>query len=485
MSSSARGPRELQRRKKLIYGAGELFNSTTTVIILMLYLKFLTDVAGLTPILAGVCVVAGKLWDAFSDPLIGSISDRTRSRHGRRRIYFAVFAIPSALSFTAMWLTFDTTSQALTVIYYALAYVVFKTLATLLNVPYQALGPELVRGYDERTALVSFRMAFSLGGSILAGVVPNLIIEKFARAGAAQTGHLIVAALFGGVCALIWLLLFAAIREPAREEEPSGQQPRVPFWRSLKTASKNRAFRVLVGIYLCAFLAVDTLTAAAKFYVEEFLADPAMMPVVMGTMLGCALLSLPVYFRLVSATSRKTAFAIGASIWIAGLMILLFFVDRTSARFIIVAALVLVGVGLASAFVVPWSALPEVLDLDRLVTGRKNEGVYTGVMTFLRKLTTTLALFGISLSLDLTGYVPALDEGSRQNDTVLLAIRLITTSAPAVFLVIAVIFALRYPIDKRTHALMLKKLTPGSPRLSPEEQRDWDKFKKSAYADNP
>lgn len=478
MTTSASSRRELKRRKKLIYGAGELFNSTTTVIILMLYLKFLTDVAGLTPILAGVCVVAGKLWDAVSDPLIGSISDRTRSRFGRRRIYFAVFAVPSALAFAAMWLTFDATSQALTVIYYALAYVVFKTLATLLNVPYQALGPELVRGYDERTALVSFRMAFSLFGSILAGVIPNLIVRKYTQAGAPETGHLVVAVLFGGVCAVIWLLLFAAIKEPKADEATASKTEHVPFLRSLKIASKNRAFRILIGIYLCAFLAVDTLTAAAKFYVEEFLDDPAMMPVVMGTMLGCALLSLPLYFRLVSATSRKVAFTVGASIWVAGLMIILFFVGPSSPRSVLVFALVLVGVGLAAAFVVPWSALPEVLDLDRLITGRKNEGVYTGVMTFLRKVTTTLALFGISLSLDLSGYVPALEEGSGQNETVLLTIRIITALVPAALLVLAAIFALKYPIDKRAHALMMKKLTPDSPPFSPEEQRDWERFMK-------
>lgn len=467
---------ELNRTAKVTYGSGEFFNSTSTVIILMLYLKFLTDVVGLSPFWAGLCVVSGKLWDAISDPLIGHLSDRTRSRWGRRRIYFLVFSIPGSLSFLSMWLVFDFDSVWGTMTYYALAYVTFKTLASLLNVPYQALGPELASGYDERTSLIVYRMAFALGGAIAAGVIPNVIVNRFVEGGHPEQGHLAVSALFGLCYAAIWLWIFATIRErPAATKHRSN-----PLTKALALTLKNRSFRILITMYLCAFIALDILTAATKYFIDEYIRRPSLMPVIMGSMLGCALLALPLYFVIIRRFDRKTSYIVGAVIWSLSL-IGLFMLGPGTSNVVIVAVMVCVGVGVAAAFVVPWSALPEVIDVDIARNGRSEEGLYAGIMTFLRKATTTLAIFGIATSLEVFGYrSPEQLEGAPQAESALWSIRVFSTLIPAMIIVVSIAVALRYPITKDAHRLMRRKLEAPE-ALSSSEERDLGTFLDRAY----
>lgn len=452
---------------KLVYGSGEFFNGTATVIILMLYLKFLTDVVGIPPFWAGICVVSGKLWDAISDPLIGAISDRTKSRWGRRRVYFLIFCVPASFSFASMWLFIHSDHLWVKVTYYAVAYVAFKTLSSLLNVPYQALGPELTSDYDERTSLITFRMAFSLAGAIMAGVLPGILINRLAQAGYVHSSHLIVSALFGIVYIGIWLIVFTKIRERFHGEVSQ----RVPLLQALRTTLRNRSFRILIGIYICAFLAIDILTASAKYYVDEFLQNPSMLPVIMGVMLTCGMFSLPLYHVLIKKFDRKASYIIGSMVWVVALAAL-FFITPGVPSAIIVVIMIVVGIGVACAFVVPWSALPEVIDCDIVVNGRKIEGVYTGIMTFLRKLTTTLAIFLIATSLDFTGYKSPETLGESIQDVhVLWVIRIFTTVVPAVILIVGIIIATRYPITKRFHSLLRRKLeTDTGHPLSPEEE---------------
>jgi sugar (glycoside-pentoside-hexuronide) transporter len=475
---SRAGTRELGRFQKVVYGSGELFNATSTVVILMLFLKFLTDVVGLAPLWAGLCVVAGKLWDAVSDPLIGHLSDRTKSRWGRRRVYFVLFSIPASLSFVSLWLVLDLESRWATVTYYAVAYVTFHTLSTLLNVPYQALGPELTTGYDERTSLVVVRMAFSLGGAIAAGVLPNLVVTRFVERGQPEAGHLAVSVVFGVAYALIWLLIFVVVRERSRVRSAASKTPR--FLVSLRSALRNRAFRLLVGLYLCAFIALDILTAATKYFVDEYVRRPALMAAIMGSMLGCALVSLPLYLWLVARFDRRTSYVVGASVWALSLFGL-FTLGPASSDALIVGVMVCVGAGVAAAFVVPWSALPEVIDLHVVRNGRAEEGIYAGVMTFLRKATTTLAIFGIALSLEAFGYRRP-DElgGAPQPASALACIRVFSTIVPAALVVGSIAIALRYPVTKRAHRLIRRKLDAPE-ELSAQETAEIEAFLDRAY----
>src|SRR5690606_7506714 len=149
-------------RTRLIYGSGDLFGGGAYNIINFYYLIFLTDVAHVRPALAGIIVLASRIWDAVSDPLMGSITDRTRSRFGRRRPYFLAGSVLIFLAFALHWYAPAFASETARFAYALFSYIFFATVFTLVMVPYSARPAEITLDYHERTRLNSVRLAFSL-----------------------------------------------------------------------------------------------------------------------------------------------------------------------------------------------------------------------------------------------------------------------------------------------------------------------------------
>ena len=131
------------------------------------------------PGVAAIAIFIGRSWDYINDPLIGHISDRTRTRWGRRRPFLLFGALPFALAFILLWFRPPSRARSLLAIYYAVAYVLFDSAATFVYMPYFALTPELTSDYDERTGLTTYRMFFSILGSLIAFTVPLMIIGSF------------------------------------------------------------------------------------------------------------------------------------------------------------------------------------------------------------------------------------------------------------------------------------------------------------------
>ena len=150
----------LSRWTKLAYGIGDTGFSLTTTIVAAYFAIFLTDVVGVSPGIAAIAIFIGRTWDYFNDPFIGHISDRTRTRWGRRRPFLLLGALPFAIAFMLLWWRPPINSTTVLVIYYAIAYVLFDSAATFTYMPFYALTPELTSDYDERTSLTTYRMFF-------------------------------------------------------------------------------------------------------------------------------------------------------------------------------------------------------------------------------------------------------------------------------------------------------------------------------------
>ncbi|HWT77836.1 MAG TPA: MFS transporter, partial [Candidatus Methylomirabilis sp.] len=157
----------LKTRTKLMYGSGDFGFACTDAMLGLLIAIYLTDVVGLRPEYAGLAIFLGRTWDYVNDPIFGYISDRTRTRWGRRRPYLLFGALPFALAFSLLWWHPPIPSQIGLAVYYAVAYALYDTAATLVYMPYYALTPELTNDYDQRTSLTTFRMIFSILGSMV------------------------------------------------------------------------------------------------------------------------------------------------------------------------------------------------------------------------------------------------------------------------------------------------------------------------------
>jgi GPH family glycoside/pentoside/hexuronide:cation symporter len=439
---------KLPRRIKWIYGSGDIAFSLTNTILSVYFAIFLTDVVGLPARLAAAAIFVGRTWDYINDPLVGYISDRTRSRWGRRRPFLLFCVLPFALSFVLLWVHPPWSSQLGLVAYYALAYVLFDALFTLVNMPYAALTPELTQNYDERTSLTSHRMFFSILGSLIAFTVPLALVDRFIPQNDGRV--LWMAILFGGVSILPVLLVFFNTRE--RQDFMTLEQPKlIP---SLKAAFQNKPFLFGAGIYLLTWVAVDLLQTTLLFFLKYVLRRENQSDLIMGTIFVTALLALPLWNWASRRWNKRLAYICGIAFWAAVQLVLVSLGSGAGLGWLLTLC-VLAGVGVSAAHVLPWSILPDAIEWDEWRTGARHEGMFFSLISLMQKIASSIAIPLVLLLLDATGYAP---NASQQLPSALLGIRLVVGPVPAVLLCAGILFAVLYPLDRGEFARIVAEL---------------------------
>ena len=422
---------------KLSYGLGDFYGGASASIIGLFFLYFLTNVVGLAPLLAGSIVLFGRAVDAVIDPFMGAISDHTRSRWGRRVAWFLFGIIPVALSYILLWFV-PPCAQWLQAVYYFFVYAFFACAFSMVMVPYGALPQDLTSDSNERTVLVSFRMAFSVLGGLLSAVVPDMMIK---RAADLKTGYFIMGLAFAILFALIWLVLFISLRGKVKTEIPATT---VSLGTSIKYCVRNKSFLLLCAIYLLSFIPNDIMSSNFKYFINDVLFMGDSFALTMGLLMICAVLSLPVYVNACKRFGKRKTFIFGSVFRVAALL-LLFLLGPDSTVFRLAAIAVLIGFGTGVAYAIPWSMLPDVTDLDEAYTGCRQEGIYTGLMTFIRQLSSGVAVFLVGLLLQISGYTAGAVEQTSLTKTAIVGI---LTVVPILFVLLGIFAAYRYPIDK-------------------------------------
>ncbi len=437
---------------KLAFGAGDVGPAMVAGIIGFFLLIFMTDVAGLSPEVAGTLLMVSTIWDAVTDPIVGTLSDRTRTRWGRRRPYLLFGAVPFALSFVLL-LTVPPFEGNARVGYFLVVLLFHKLMYTVVNVPYTALTPELTDDYDERTSLNSFRFAFSIVASVAAMVVHPFLV------GSPPTpeGYMRSAAVWGVAMLPAFLLSFLGTYERPRVE---AEAP-VGFFEGLRIAMGNRAFRCVSGIYLLSWLAVQTVSTVLLYFINYWLrrSDPGFVASVLLGVQGSALVWLFIWSAMSKRVGKKGVYYRGMVFWI-GVSMALFAVQPSWPSIAVIGLAVLAGVGVATAYLVPWAMLPDVIEQDELETGRRREGIFYGFFVFLQKLAVAVGLFLIGQLLGAAGYIKPTTEVQLpvQPDSALFVIRLLIGPIPAVILAAGIYLVYRFPITKEQHEQTLAEL---------------------------
>lgn len=323
----------------MAYASGDIYGGGSFIIVGLLLLVYLTNVEGFSGTLAGSILFIGKAWDAITDPFMGQLSDRTRSRFGRRRIFFLLGSLPVFLSWVMLWYSFGITDTTVKFLYYTLAYIFFSTAFTIVMVPYNAILSDMVRDYNRRSAFTGMRLGFSAAAAIFCATVPALI----------------------------------------------------------------------TGAY----------------------ADPKQAYLVMG---------------------------------------LAFFTNATPS-YIVISTCSLIGVGSAGCNLFSWSALPDIADVDELITGRRREGLYSGASTFLRKLSGGLVVGVLGVALDVIGYSKVAVSAGNISPTTDWGIRILFCAIPFTFLIFALLFLRKYKLGRQEFIIMstiLNRYRAGETNISIE-----------------
>ena len=440
---------------KLAFGSGDVGPAVATGIMSFYLLYFFTDVARLSPAIAGVILLLNKIWDSINDPIIGMISDRVHTRWGRRRPWFLFGAIPFGVTFVLLFLV-PPFAEAGRFWYYLIVSLLLDLAFTVVNVPYTALTPELSRDYDERTSLNSYRFAFSIGSGLGAAVTHPLIVNAFKPAGGVALGYAMSALIWASVSAVAFFFAFWGTYERHTAEK----EAQLPFWEGLRITFGNRAFRYVTGIYLLSWLVVQTVSTLVIYYLTYWLRQPGLISIVILAVQGSALTWLFIWTKISLRVGKKGVYYRGMIFWIA-VSFALFVVQPAWPSWVIISLGALAGIGIATAYLVPWAMLPDVIELDELQTGQRREGAFYGFFVLLQKAGLAFGLFLVGQVLAWAGYItppPGATTPIIQPESALLAIRLMIGPAPAIILASGILLVHLFPITKEQHARTLAEL---------------------------
>ena len=461
---------------KFLYGSGDWGISSIGMMRSIFYAIYLTDVVGLEPRLASFGALVGIVWDAVNDPIVGMLSDRLSTRWGRRRPFLLWFAIPFGLSFVILWSAPNWDSQVALLTYVTLSFMISDTLTTLVSVPFLSLTPELTPDYDERTTLTSYRSFFQLLGALSIVVAAPAIVDMvIAAGGTQQKGFMLVGAIFGSIGAIPLLLLGIFIRETSTPE----QQKSMPFRDTLSAAWKNIPFRFAVGLHMLNWSAVDMVAVAFPYFLLYWVAqgnllasihifgfDLAYESAFFGILMSVCILFVPFWLWISKIRNKREAYAIGMVFWVV-VSFMMYTIQPGQTNYLLVIA-ALAGIGVSAAYTLPDALFADVIEWDELRTGRRQEGIFYGIRTLIRKLTGALVIFITLQLLGLSGYISP-PEGVlqfTQSDSALQMIRLLVSPIGATMLIGTIILAWLFPLSREQYTRIQRLLEQRRGRLA-------------------
>ncbi len=435
---------KLGKRIKLGFGIGDLGGNLFFTMIGFYLLFYLTDIAGLAPALAGTVLMIGKIWDAVTDPATGYLSDRTRTRWGRRRPYMFVGSIGALVLMGLMFTTPGFNSQTQLFIYFTLVYCLLNTAYTLVNIPYAALLPELSQDFDQRTILTGYRMSFAVLGTFVGAGAVMPITGIFSMP---ETGWEFMGYLAGLIMLVTSMITIWAVREPGHPEPQGGEG----FFKTYAQALTNKVFLLALVPWSLFILGTSMVQGALLYYFKYIFKDEGMFQIALVALLVTSLAFIPIWVKISQKIGKKWCYIAGMGIMTAGVLGF----SLAGEALGVWGAVVIMGIagtGLSTHYVIPHSILPDVVEHDSVHhEGIRREGVFSSLWTFLSKI-------GQAIALALNGWVLAVfnyNPNTELTRETITGIKLICGPAPALFYITGMVILSFYPISKAYYDRMI------------------------------
>lgn len=494
--------------EKVAYGVGALMDGGGVALMSCVMVKYMTNL-GIAMGVASTIFMIAKLWDAITDPLMGFITDNTRSKHGRRKPYlfwggisllFAIFLLFAPIREWGM-------GVGGAIAYIIVFYLVWNTCSTVTQVPYCSLASDISPNHNERNWANTFKLVFSAASAGLSYVIPLFLLEATQPSADGTPAALtmtqfwliistVFGVLFGG--GLVISGIFVKERINPDMDAPVEKFNLKRFLESYAIPFRNKSFRWHITMYATAFMCADMISALAVYYATDVWAgkylDLGFMELKFSSMLivaplmVMAVVAFPIVRTLMVKKDKQFAFRVGLPFYIIGGIMLAIMDPSWTPPIVVPIVAAIMGLGFGGAQMMPWIIFPDTVDVAEMATGERPTGTYSGIMTLIRKVAGALGVGMVGWVIDACGYQEAKEgvtEYIPQTPEALLAIKLVLGISVAVFITIAFIASFRYKVnDKkldRARYFIDKVKEEGVDSLTEEEKAERNALIKELY----
>lgn len=444
--------------KKLAFAAADIFGGGSFNIVNFLYPGFLALTVGLSAYWVGVVMLISRIWDAVIDPFIGYLSDKTKSKFGKRRIYLLIVAPLVLLSMYFLFFPYQFPNVNLRIVAVLASYLLFTTIQSLIMIPYYSLSSEITNDYQKRASFNSYRLGFSIFSSILCVAVPGLIVEAFgANPG---LGYQVMSLSFGAIF-MISILITAIFAKEEISTPPTKEKLNL---KGIVKPLKIKPFRQYLMMFLMVQVAMAIMSALFFFYIDFYFTKTATLNgeasmvglISAALMFGMQIVALPFYIKMIAKKGKTFVYRFGSILWMI-MGIVLFFVPSDGSPVVIYIIAALMGFGISAPGLIPHAMYGDVVDAGQLYLNERLDGQMSGFANFINQISQGAGVALAMAILGLAGFqeqiigAPIIRE---QADSALLAIRLVMAITPIIFLGIGSIVSFRYKINaKKQHEI--------------------------------
>lgn len=428
------------------YGVGSVGTGIFSTVPGLLLLSFMIRYLEIPPAIAGTVIFIPRFWDVITDPFAGSLSDRTRSRWGARRPWMLAGSLTLPIVFALLFRVPEHTGMA-AAWYVLFIYILCTTFYTIYQVPYIAMPAEMTENYDERTTIMSFRIAFLTVGILVGGA---LAPELVSAGGGGREGYILMGIVVGVILFLVLIGSFFGTRKvPHVDPVPTT----VPFREQMRAAADNKPFFILFGSYIIQVLGIGAMLAGVDFYSSYILGDPKQTSVLFVFLIGPALVTMPLWVKIGRRFGKLTGYIICTVLFALGGFALM--VTGAETLWLVYLIVFIMGAGYAGTQLFPYSMLPDTISADTLKTGLRRAGAYTGVWTAADKAGFAVGPAVFAAILAITGFMET--EGGiliDQPASALVGVRIGFALLPAFLMALSLLLLRLYKLDPEVIAAL-------------------------------
>lgn len=415
-------------RRKFLYAIGDVAVNVKNASMTRFPLFFYADVLLVPPAAVGLVLFLARAWDAITDPVMGYVSDTTRSRWGRRRPYVVLSALPMGIAFYLLFAPPQLSSGML--LWYLLGVnLLLYTAFTVFAVPYLAWGAELSRDYHERTTIVQVRALLGVVGGTIGATLPIVIANQFPDQ---RSGFAAVGVALGSVIALSGMVTGLTVPDRGPERVPDASFAH--FVRGLRHTFVNRDFRIIFLTFCLMTMAGAMGEAVQLIVVKYWLQMYDFFPVLALTFALSFAASFPLWLAISQRIGKTRGLRLGLTMgcvaplgWV---------IVQPGQRWGMLLFMMIAGV-VSGSITLAISQAADVVDLDELETGEQRAGAYFGIWAFGLKTAAAVGVFLGGVMLQVVGYVPDVEQAP---DTLWWLVMLVGPAQCVVFLVGLLVF---------------------------------------------